>query len=138
MQKRKFINKKNVDDLEEFLKSSVEDLQKTEYTCCRYYLGDEIAIFVGWSNGFGDDLRDDVIQDPKNPNWAICVGIFKDVYYWCDFDWLEMPIIKNNNDCWDTIESISPNENFRNLAIYILKNYVDVVNGLNKGSLIWL
>ena len=54
----------------QFVKESVEWLQKEQEGCCRYKLDDHLAIFVGWSRGFGDEKRDDVIQAKDDPDWV--------------------------------------------------------------------
>jgi murein DD-endopeptidase MepM/ murein hydrolase activator NlpD len=38
----------------QFVKESVEWLVENQEGCCRYQLDDHLAIFVGWSGGYGN------------------------------------------------------------------------------------
>lgn len=39
------------------------------------FLDKQLAVTVRWEEGFGSELRDDCIQVPFDPDWALCVAI---------------------------------------------------------------
>jgi hypothetical protein len=80
-------------EIAKFVKESVEWLVAEQEGCCRYKLDDHLAIFVGWSAGYGNEKRDDVIQAKDDPDYGINVGIkvWTSDYMWTDFDWLNFP-----------------------------------------------
>lgn len=84
-----------------FVKESVEWLQQEQQGCCRYKLDDHLAIFVGWSAGYGYDKRNDVIQAKDDPDYGINVGIkvWTSDDMWTDFDWIASHIMKMEM-CW--------------------------------------
>jgi hypothetical protein len=81
----------------QFIKESVEWLVENQEGCCRYQLDDHLAIFVGWSGGYGKEPRKDVIQAKDDPDWGINVGIkvWTSDYMQTDFDWLNFPYYEN-------------------------------------------
>ena len=94
-----------------FIKESVEWLQQEQQGCCRYKLDDHLAIFVGWSAGYGYDKRNDVIQAKDDPDWGINAGIkvWTSDYMQTDYDWLNFPYEKDG-DVWDMDCAVSPQE----------------------------
>lgn len=82
-----------------FVKDSVDWLQKEQQGCCRYKLDDHLAIFIGWSAGYGNEKRKDVIQAQYAPDYAINVGIkvWTSDDMWTDFDWLNFPYYENGD-----------------------------------------
>ena len=59
----------------QFIKESVEWLVAEQQGCCTYKLNDHLAICVGWSEGYGKEKRDDVIQAKDDPDWGIDAGV---------------------------------------------------------------
>jgi hypothetical protein len=108
----------------EFIKESVEWLIENQMGCCRYKLDDHLAIFVGWSAGYGDEKRDDVIQAKDYPDYGINAGIkvWTSDDMWTDYDYLNFPYEKDG-DVWDIGYSIAPNENYEAVARYLLDEY---------------
>lgn len=82
-----------------FVKESVEWLQEEQEGCCRYKLDDHLAIFVGWSAGYGKEKRNDVIQAKDDPDYGINVGlkVWTSDDMWTDFDWLNFPYYENGD-----------------------------------------
>lgn len=82
-----------------FIKESVEWLVKEQCGCCRYKLDDHLAIFVGWSAGYGNEKRNDVIQAKDDPDYGINVGVkvWTSDDMWTDFDWLNFPYYENGD-----------------------------------------
>lgn len=86
-------------EIAKFVKESVEWLQREQQGCCRYKLDDHLAIFVGWSAGYGNEKRKDVIQAQYAPDYGINVGIkvWTSDDMWTDFDWLNFPYYENGD-----------------------------------------
>lgn len=115
-------------DLAKFIEDSVNTLLTTDYTNCRYELDDTWAVYVGWSDAGFDEDDDSVIHDEDSPDWVIGVKIadMEDAM-WTDFDWCNMPYDKDTGDVWDTQEYISHDENYSQLASWLLENYEKIV-----------
>lgn len=111
-----------------FIKESVEWLQEEQEGCCHYKLDDHLAVCVGWSAGYGEEKRNDVIQGIDEPDFGINAGIkvwTSDAVMLTDYDWINFPYYKNgdvlNMDC-----AISPQEDWDRIAKYLLKMYGEV------------
>lgn len=111
----------------QFIKESVEWLIEEQQGCCRLKLDDHLAIFVGWSAGYGNEKRDDVIQAKDTPDFGINVGIkvWTSDDMWIDFDWLNFPY-DEDGDVWDMGLGIEPNANYEYLAECMLEWYDEV------------
>lgn len=114
-------------EIAKFIKESVEWLIEEQAGCCCYKLDDHLAIFVGWSAGYGEEKRDDVIQAKDYPYYGINAGIkvWTSDDVWTDFDWLNFPYYENG-DVLDMAQSISTKENWKQVAEYMLKMYDEV------------
>jgi hypothetical protein len=114
----------NKEKIKEFIKESVEWLQKEQMGCCRYKLDDHLAIFVGWSGGYDKEKDDTLIQANDDPTYAINVGIkvWTSDDMWTDYDWLNFPYAKDG-DVWDMGMSIGPDENFEWITENLIKMY---------------
>lgn len=108
----------------QFVKESVEWLQEKQEGCCRYKLDDHLAVFVGWSAGYGEEKRDDVIQAKDNPDFGINVGIkvWTSDDMWTDFDWLNFPYYENG-EVLDMSLSVAPDDDYKHLANSLLRWY---------------
>ena len=111
----------------QFIKESVEWLVKEQMGCCRLKLDDRLAIFVGWSAGYGKEKRNDVIQAKDDPDYGINVGlkVWTSDDMWTDFDWLNFPY-EEDGDVWDMSLSVEPNDNYERLAKSMLEWYDEV------------
>ena len=107
-----------------FIEESVQWLLAEKEGCCRYQLDDHLAIFVGWSAGYGDEKRNDVIQDEDALDWGINVGlkVWTSDYMQTDYDYLNFPYEKDG-DVWDMGLSVAPNANYDELAKSMLEWY---------------
>ena len=114
-------------EIAKFIKKSVEYLIAAQQGCCRYLLDDHLAIYVGWSDGYGDENRDDVIQAKDNLTWGINVGIkvHTSDYMQTDYDWLNFPYYENG-EVLDMGLSVAPNANYDVLADDMLRWYDEV------------
>jgi hypothetical protein len=113
-----------------FVKKSVEWLQKEQQGCCTYRLDDHLAVCVGWSAGYGKELRDNVIQAKDDPDYGINVGIkvwTSDASMLTDYDWINFPYY-DDGEVLDMGLSIVPNENYNYVADSLLKWYEEVEN----------
>lgn len=111
----------------QFVKESVEWLIENQEGCCKYQLNDHLAIFVGWSGGYGKEPRNDVIQAKDDPDWGINAGIkvWTSDYMQTDFDWINFPYYKDG-DVLDMDCSISTQEDYERVAKHLLNMYNEV------------
>lgn len=111
----------------QFIKESVEWLVENQMGNCRYKLDDHLAIFVGWSAGYGEEERDDIIQAKDCPDFGINAGIkvWTSDDMWTDYDWLNFPYYKDG-DVLDMDCAISPQEDYERVAKYMLQMYNEV------------
>lgn len=110
-----------------FIKKSVKWLQKEQQGCCHYKLDDHLAVFVGWSEGYGEDKRDDVIQAKNNLTYGINVGIkvWTSDAMLTDFDYVNFPYY-DDGEVLDMTLSIAPNENYNNITNILIEWYDEI------------
>lgn len=112
-----------------FVKSSVEWLQEKQEGCCTYKLDDHLAVCIGWSAGYGEEERDDVIQAKDNLDYGINVGI----KVWTsddlktDFDWINFPYY-DDGEVLDMSLGIALNEDYNQIVASLLEWYNEVKN----------
>ena len=83
-----------------FTKESVEWLIEEQMGCCHYKLDDHLAVCVGWSAGYGEEKRNDVIQSTDEPDFGINAGIkvwTSDASMLTDYDWINFPYYENGD-----------------------------------------
>lgn len=117
-------------DIIKFIKESVEWLVTEQQGCCHYKLDDHLAICVGWSAGYGTELRNDVIQAKDEPDYGINVGIkvwTSDATMLTDFDWINFPYY-DDGEVLDMSLEIAPNENYKHITDSLLKWYNEIKN----------
>lgn len=116
-------------EIAKFVKESVEWLVAEQQGCCTYKLDDHLAICVGWSAGYGEEKRDDVIQAKDSYDYGINVGIkvWTSDYMQTDYDWLNFPYY-DDGEVLDMGMSIAPNDNYELIADDLLKWYGEVEN----------
>ena len=114
-------------EIAKFIKRSVLWLCLNQEGCCRYTLDDHLAIYVGWTSGYGKKRRDDVIQAKDDLDWGINVGIkvHTSDYMQTDYDWLNFPYYESG-DVIDMGVAVARKENYNQLAGVMLKMYDDV------------
>ena len=119
-----------MDNVAKWLKESTDWLIDNQQGCCTLKLDDHLAICVGWSNGFGDEPRKDVIQAIDNLDYAVVAG----VKVWTsddmrtDFDFINFPFCKGG-DVYDDTYTIAKDEDFDWLANALITDY-EVLEGL--------
>lgn len=113
-----------IDNVAKWLKESTDWLIDNQQGCCTLKLDDHLAICVGWSNGFGDGPREDVIQAIDNLDCAVVTG----VKVWTsddmrtDFDFINFPY-KENDYVFDDAYAIAEDEDFEWLANVLITDY---------------
>ena len=119
-----------MDNISKWLKESTDWLIDNQSGCCTLKLDDRLAICVGWSNGFDEEPREDLIQAKDNLDYAIVAG----VKVWTsddmrtDFDFINFPYCKGG-DVYDDTYTIAKNEDFDWLANALITDY-EVLEGL--------
>ena len=119
-----------MDNVAKWLKESTDWLIDNQQGCCTLKLDDRLAICVGWSNGFSDEPRKDVIQAIDNLDYAVVAG----VKVWTsddmrtDFDFINFPFCKGG-DVYDDTYTIAKDEDFDWLANALITDY-EVLEGL--------
>ena len=119
-----------MDNVAKWLKESTDWLIDNQQGCCTLKLDDRLAICVGWSNGFSDEPREDVIQAIDNLDYAVVAG----VKVWTsddmrtDFDFINFPFCKGG-DVYDDTYTIAKDEDFDWLANALITDY-EVLEGL--------
>ena len=110
--------------LSQWLKDSVNCLIDHQEGCCTYKLDDHLAVCVGWSAGYGDELREGIIQAKDEPDYAInaALKVWTSDSMRTDFDYINAPYYENS-DVVDTAVSISEDEDYDKLAEYFLEEY---------------
>ena len=119
-----------MDNVAKWLKESTDWLIDNQQGCCTLKLDNRLAICVGWSNGFSDEPRKDVIQAIDNLDYAVVAG----VKVWTsddmrtDFDFINFPFCKGC-DVYDDTYTIAKDEDFDWLANALITDY-EVLEGL--------
>lgn len=119
-----------MENISKWLEESKNWLIDHQSGCCTLKLDDRLAICVGWSAGYGDEPREDVIQAKGEPDYAINAGI----KVWTsddlrtDFEFINFPY-KENGDIYDDAISLSKDEDFDWLANALITDY-EVLEGL--------
>ena len=110
--------------LSQWLKDSVNWLIDHQEGCCTYKLDDHLAVCVGWSAGYGDELREGIIQAKDEPDYAInaALKVWTSDSMRTDLDYINAPYYENS-DVVDTAVSISEDEDYDKLAEYFLEEY---------------
>jgi hypothetical protein len=108
---------KTTKEIIKFIDESVRGLKNEEATNYRLKLDDKLAIFVGWSAGYGDEERDDVIQSSDSYDYGINAGIkvWTSDDMWTDFDILNFPYYEDG-DVLEMSISLSPDYDAKEIA----------------------
>ena len=136
MNKKNVVTKENVKKVVDFINESIEWLwnNKESGGCCKYTLKNGLAIYVGWSEGYGEDDKkfNWYYQDG---NYALNVGVKEDITYFSDYDYINFPYFKEDGECWwsgFTLRRDRTKLGMKRDAKYLLTEYVDIANELNK------
>lgn len=118
---------KTIKEIIKFIDESVRGLKNEEATNCRLKLDDKLAIFVGWSAGYGDEKDDTIIQSPDNYDYGINAGIkvWTSDDMWTDFDLLNFPYYEDGF-VLDMAISLSPDYDAKEVAKSLIAWYEQV------------
>lgn len=119
-----------VDNVAKWLKDSTDWLIDNQSGCSTLKLDDRLAICVGWSNGFGDEPRKDLIQAIDDLDYAVVAGlkVWTSDDLRTDYDWINFPYRKSG-DVYDNTYTIAEDEDFDWLANALITDY-EVLEGL--------
>ena len=108
--------------LSQWLKDRVDWLIDRQEGCCTFILDDHLAVCVGWSEGYGHEPREDVIQAIDDLDYAVNVAlkVWTSDSMRTDLDYINAPYYPNG-DVADFSVSISKDEDYDQLAEYFLK-----------------
>lgn len=122
--------------LAEFIKNSVEKLQTTDYTNCKYNLDEDLAVFVGWSDGYDAEPMKDEIGSEKCPTCRVnaIIAVRNDTD-WSDLDTLTIPYYVHDGDIFNCQYTVSPSKDYTYLADSLLKAYDEIKELLASGEL---
>lgn len=118
----------NVKEISKWLEQSVKDMQENDWSGCWYKLDNGLGICVYWCDGWGDEPREDVIQDKEHPDYGLVCGIKLideddqsggGPYFW------KFPYFENGEVATEDT-GIAPNGNFEELAKQMLADFDSV------------
>lgn len=149
MNKKNVVTAKNIAKVADFLKEACDYFKKQGEGCYRFILSDDLALYVGWSDGY--NMADtDIIKSVKGQRdnggswvcgYAVNAGIkVRNDYDWCDYDYLNFPVYTDEfcPEVCDTGISMKPNQSrreYRKDARWFLENFVNMTNDLKQGNL---
>ena len=111
-------------NLSQWLKESVDWLIDRQEGCCTFILDDHLAVCVGWSEGYGSEPREDIIQGIDDLDYAVnaALKVWTSDSMRTDLDYINAPYYPNG-EAVDISVSISEDEDYDALAEYFLKEY---------------
>jgi hypothetical protein len=118
------MNKDLQNEVRNYLAEAIDLLKNDGGVCWTYKLDDRLAICVGWEQGFGNELRDDVVQSKTDLDWAIvaAIKVWTSDDMRTDMKYINYPYYRDG-DVIDFSVSITPNEDLDNLAKYFIESY---------------
>lgn len=148
MNKKNIVTRKNIDKVAKFLKDSVEWLKENDQGCCHFNLSDDLALYVGWSDGW-DMADEDIIKSPTGQRqngswtcgWAIDAAVkIRNDYDCADFEFLNFPWYPDDGECWNSSISMKPNmgkREYNQYAKWFLEAFVNMTNAHKKGEIVY-
>lgn len=111
-------------NLSQWLKESVDWLIDRQEGCCTFILDDHLAVCVGWSDGYGSEPREDIIQGIDDLDYAVnaALKVWTSDSMRTDLDYINAPYYPNG-EAVDISVAISEDEDYDALAEYFLKEY---------------
>lgn len=118
------MEKRDITELADWLKSCVEDLRNTDSpTTYRRVYDEDLAIFVGWGDGF-DENDESVYHSKSQPQYCICTKVAdRGFYLWDD---AYMPWDEKTGEVYDTDSAVFVNTDYLRLAEGLLMDCEDI------------
>ena len=148
MNKKNIVTQENIKKIADFLKEACDHFQKDGEGCFHFNLSDDLALYVGWSDGY--DMADtDIIKSKEgqrqNGSWTCGYAVnaavkVRNDFDCADFDFLNYPYYPNDGECWDNGISMKPNQTrreFRSDAKWFLKTFVSMTNAHKRGEIVY-
>ena len=145
MNKKNIVTKENIAKVAKFLKESCEYFKQDGEGCRGFMLSDDLALYVGWSDGY-DMADDDIIKSKEGRRQngsrtcgcAVCAAVkVRNDSDCADFDFLDYPFCEDG-ECWDTGIFMRPDvadSGYRKYAHWFLETFVDITNAYAKGEI---
>lgn len=114
-------------ELAKEIKKAVEALVASDNGCSTIKLDDNLAICVGWSNGF-DPKDKGVFHSKTDPTFCLVAGlkVWTSDDLRTDYDWINFPFFENQ-EVLDVEVTISDTQNYEILANWLLTEYNDLI-----------
>ena len=111
-------------NLSQWLKERVDWVIDHQEGCCTFILDDHLAVCVGWSEGYGSEPREGIIQGIDDLDYAVnaALKVWTSDSMRTDLDYINAPYYPNG-EAVDISVSISEDEDYDQLAEYFLKEY---------------
>lgn len=110
------------------IKKAIEDLIAIDIGCYTIKLDNNLAICIGWSDGF-DPNDNTIIHSKIKPTFGLVVGIkvYTSDDLRIDYDWINYPYLENQEVI--TIEqTISIEEDYESLIKFLIEEYNNLTN----------
>lgn len=146
MNKKNIITEKNIMKVADFLEEACEHFKKDGEGCYHFNLSEDLALYVGWSDGY--DMADtDIIKSKEGQRqhgswtcgWAVNAAVkVRNDFNCADFEYLNFPWYKDDGDCWNSSLAPRPDytrRDFRSAARWFLETFVAMTNAHKKGIL---
>ena len=146
MNKKNIVTKENIAKVADFLKESADYFKKQGEGCCHFNLSEDLALYVGWSDGY--DMADtDIIKSKEGQRqngswtcgWAVNAAVkVRNDFDCADFDFLNYPYYPNDGECWDNGITMRPDQTRRDYkrdARWFLETFVSMTNAHKKGEI---
>jgi hypothetical protein len=125
----------SINELAKFIEDSTNDLVNTNYTNSKFNLDEDLAVFVGWSDGYDENPTENEIYDKESPSYRPNAGIkVRNEADWADYDYLNFPWYPDG-EVWDTGVTIEKNTNYKEVAEWLLKEYPYIVQAHENGEI---
>lgn len=123
--------------LAKFIKDSVDKLLNTDYTNCKFDLDENLAVFVGWSDGYDTEPTKYEIGSEKCPTCRInAVIAVRNDADWSDLDTLSVPFYEPSGEIYNCQYTVSPSEDYEYLADRLLEDYENIKELVETGELL--
>lgn len=135
----------NKQKLIEWIKSVHELGMSDEPISIAYFrdtMDEQFIIIAGWSDGYDEDTSDGYLHSASEPTWCMNIKIAINEEYnsnitvLCpEFDMMNMPWFADTGDVYDSDVLLHVEENFEEIADWLIKDYEAINEAFAKGEL---